>query len=197
MVAVIRKLRWNLKINGIEIKPLDILAYRAIPTDIVGTIIDWCSWRKGYSHVGIVIESQFCYMKSIEANNTNDLKGVGYAHPTHHDIYISKIHVYRYPGLNKDVQERLKNAFIDKVGAPYDAVNFPSTWWRSVACKWLGLKRYQKTPALFQDVKGYNCAELIATVFYEVLGIELCAPLHHTAVTPNDVARTKRTVRML
>jgi len=178
----------NLK-TALSIRHGDILAYRPKNNDLVGKIIDWASWGGGYCHAAIVqdfkAEKNGLYTISVIESNT-DCDPVGVRKKTF--VYtlteIGNIDLYRMP-CNVADELRVLRWCEDRVGAPYDLLGFPSTWFRSIVCRAFGWRNYGKTKVAMGLEKGYYCSELIATAFFEVTGTEIHNQLHHSAVEPN------------
>ena len=185
--------------DTVKLRPGDLLAYKPKKTDMVGRIIDWASWGGGYCHAAILSDIKVNHKKwtvdldVVESNTDTEPYGVREKHFDYDRNDLAGIDVYRLP-CSLDDEIRVLEWCRARVGAPYDLLGFPSTWFRSIVCRAFGWKHYGKTKVALGLEKGYYCSELIATAFWEVTGTELHTQLHHSAVEPNALFDKKSRV---
>jgi uncharacterized protein YycO len=129
----------------------------------------------------------------VESNTDTEPHGVRPNHFVYNSRDLAGIDVYRLPCSYEDTI-RVLQWCRNRIGAPYDLLGFPSTWFRSIVCRAFGWRHYGKTKVAFGMEKGYYCSELIATAFWEVTGMELHTELHHSAVEPNALFDKKSRV---
>jgi len=164
------------------LKKGDMLAFRPEKKDLVGKIIDFCSWGGGYCHVALVLDVNAGVVTIVESNSDHEPVGVRTRILSVREYPL--VTIFRYNGIwNADVA----NTANSLVGSGYDLLAFPSTWFRSVVCRVFGWKQYRKSPTLIQDAKAFYCSELIAYAFQLVYGCHAVDGLHYTATTPNDL----------